>query len=48
MTDVTVKALAAEIQTPWTAWYSNLLMQGSLRLLMTLSRPRKNRHYWRT
>ncbi len=31
MTDVTVKSLAAEIQTPWTARYSNLLMQGSLK-----------------
>lgn len=29
MTDVTVKSLAAEIQTSVDRWYSNLLMQGS-------------------
>lgn len=48
MTDVTVKTLAAEIQTSVDRWYSNLLMQVSRSLLTTLCPHKRNKPYWRT
>ncbi len=48
MTDVTLKALAAERQVSVDRRYSSLLMQVSGNLLTTLCPHKKNRLYWRT
>ncbi len=47
-TDVTVKSLAAEIQTPVDRWYSSLLMQGSTSPSRTLLPSKKKKLCWRT